>query len=624
MHGSDTHAGWSGTIGSFLAEPESRIRDELRGFVSALVLPVGDAQVRAWNESIKLLKLECAELTRHRVEAQDWGLIFEYELPRERGRRPDIVILTGCSINVVEFKGRSYAEQVDLDQVAAYGRDLTEYHGGSHDLKVNRIVSLDATLTDPQLIDDVWVVGGKMLGSCLQQLADNPPCEAPDIVRWLRSDYQPIPSLVAAARRIFDNEPLPQIRSALSAGIPQALESLQHAAVSAKERGERHISLVTGVPGAGKTLVGLNFVYNTRFTNNEGERPAVFLSGNGPLVAVLQDALKSRVFVQDVHNFLMQYGGSAKRRPEEHIWVYDEAQRAWDADKVKGKRDHDLSEHQDFVNLGMRMPDWAMLVGLIGEGQEIHLGEEGGLQLWNEAIAKSGGRWVIHCPSHIAHLFPDQEVVVDDVLNLSTSLRSHVAGELHEWVGELLQGHLLKAEMLSRSIRGAHFNLYVTRDLADAKQYVRARYADDPDKRYGLLASSKAKILPSFGVDASWQATRRMRPARWYNDAPTALGSCCQLLTVATEFQCQGLELDFPIVCWDKDLVWRAGLWESLVGRSAAKDPHQLRLNSYRVLLTRGRDGMVIYVPPIDALNATHEALIQAGCESLALGVSLR
>jgi len=554
-------------------------------------------------------------------ESSKWGIVFEYQLPRERGRRPDVLILTGCSLQVIEFKGRHVAEQADVDQLTAYARDLHEYHGRSHDLRLNSILSLDDAAIDRNEFEGVSIVGGRKLAECLGQLADNPACDPPAIQEWLAADYAPLPSLVAAARRIFEHEPLPRIKRATSAGIPQALEALQRAAFNARANNERHIALVSGVPGSGKTLVGLQFVYQTRFSDSEAARPAIFLSGNGPLVEVLQHALKSKVFVQDVHGFLVRYGGPYRARiPEEHIWVYDEAQRAWDAARVQGKRGHELSEHEDFLRLGMRMPNWSMLVGLIGQGQEIHLGEEGGLKQWDDAVAKSDGDWVIHCPSRLASLFRGKDVRINDALDLSTTLRAHLASDLHRWVDALLDGELRVAARYHEQLTKSAFKLYVTRTLDDAKQYARDRYSSEIDSRYGLLGSSKAKNLSRYGVNCSYQATRSFRPGPWYNDPPSSIKSCCQLVEAATEFSCQGLELEFPIVGWDSDLAWNGETWISKSSaRSSARDPHQLRINSYRVLLTRARDGMAIFVPPLAELDPTFAALLAAGCHELKL-----
>ena len=552
-----------------------------KGF-SALIhdlnLPLGDSQVRAWTDSIRVLKRECLDLVEKRPGVSNWGLVFEYELPRERGRRPDVVLLTGPEAYVIEFKGRQFAEQSDVDQVDAYARDLREYHAGSHALGVRPVLALDDVLLPAQEVDNVTILGGKTLASYLESVPNDHALEREGISQWVDADYEPLPALVAAARRIFEHEPLPQIRRAASAGIPQALEALQRVAVRAQRNGERHLALVTGVPGAGKTLVGFQFVYLTRFSEDEAERPAVFLSGNGPLVDVLQHALKNRIFVQDVHGFLVRYGGSSRKLPTEHIWVYDEAQRAWDGERVMSKRGHPLSEHEDFVKLGMRLPDWAMLVGLIGEGQEIHLGEEGGLKLWSDAIKASGGDWTIHCPKHVAAVFEGHKVIVDDALELTVTLRSHVAGDLHQWVRLLLDGRLAEASSIAESMQRASYDLYVTRDLEEAKRYVRTRYEGE-DKRFGLLGSSKAKNLPTYGMNTSFQATRGFRPGPWYNDPASSLKSCCRLIEVATEFSCQGLELDFPIVGWDTDLLWSGKDWVTSVGRSKAHDARQLRLN---------------------------------------------
>jgi hypothetical protein len=354
-------------------------------------------------------------------------------------------------------------------------------------------------------------------------------------------------------------------------------------------------------------------VYSNHF--EVSGRTAVFLSGNGPLVKVLQHALKSSVFVQDVHGFLKTYGGTKQRLPEEHIWVYDEGQRAWDAERVEQKRGHAASEPEDFLRLGTRIKGWALVVGLIGEGQEIHLGAEAGLGQWNDAIAAVGGEWSVYCPTKLTEAFTTAKAVHTlHELDLTASLRSHLAEDVQLWVRQLLDGQLGEAAHTARVVINQGFDMYLTRDIEFAKAYVRERYGGNLDKRYGLLASSKARNLERYGIRNSFNFTKVLKEGPWYNDPPDSRFSCCALHDVATEFACQGLELDFPIVSWGSDLLWNGSRWQSTPQpRSQARDPHTLRLNSYRVLLSRGRDGFVLFVPEEPQMDSTYNALRCAG-----------
>ena len=199
------------------------------------------------------------------------------------------------------------------------------------------------------------------------------------------------------------------------------------------------------------------------------------------------------------------------------------------------------------------------------------------------------------------------------------SLRSHLAEDVQDWVKFLLNGEISKASDISQKINEQGFCMYITRSLEIAENYVRERYEEQSEKRYGLIASSKAKHLPKYGVHNDFQSTRRVRYGPWYNDDPSSSASCCQLNAVVTEFGCQGLELDFPIVCWGGDLIWDGTQWVSpKQPRSQARDSHTLRVNSYRVLLTRGRDGFVVFLPDNPAGNETAEILSQAGLKILA------
>jgi hypothetical protein len=224
----------------------------------------------------------------------------------------------------------------------------------------------------------------------------------------------------------------------------------------------------------------------------------------------------------------------------------------------------------------------------------------------------------VHCSGRIAEIFSGLDIAIDDALDLDVTLRAHQADQCHEWVNALIAGKIFQARALSDHLYKAGFDAYVTRDIDRAKDYARERYADQPDRRFGLLGSSRATNLAKYGIDTSFQAARAFRDGPWYNDDPSSPYSCCQLRLPAREFSAQGLELDMPILGWGNDLRWEGRTWFADVGRRPkAKDPVNLRLNSYRVLLTRGRDGIIIFVPPEPEMESTAEILSEAGVRNL-------
>jgi hypothetical protein len=612
--------GWHGTLSQFLStELHVFLKSLTSHHESCMLMNPGQNQLYAWQNSYDALQENLEKISLYFPASLSWTLIFEYELPRERGRRPDLVLLAGSQIFVIEFKDFSIPLQAHIDQVAAYARDIRHYQEASHDREVIPFLILTQASAIVDQRYSVFIHSPDTLSNRLLSL--NIPYSSNPInpETWLNADYAPLPSLVSAARRIFQHDPLPYIRRAHSAGIPQTISKLLDIAQNARSSKQHHIALVTGVPGAGKTLVGLQFVYSDHFNDQGSSRTSIFLSGNSPLVKVLQHALKSSVFVQDVHGFLRQYGGHSPRIPEEHIFVFDEAQRAWDSARVKEKRGHDRSEPQDFLHIGEKK-SWSLMVGLIGDGQEIHLGEEAGLEQWNTAVAYTNTSWYVHCPNRVAHLFTAaNQVKTTEVLDLTSSLRSHLAEDVQVWVKQLLIGDLAGASQTANNVRRHGFDMYITQDLAIAKSYLRHRYEGQEEKRFGILASSKSKNLDRYGVRNGYQFTKNLKEGPWYNDPPHSKYSCCQLDEVATEFACQGLELDFPLICWGNDLRWHNHRWISsqTSRRSKARNPHQLRLNSYRVLLSRGRDGFIIFVPPEPEMENSYKSLLQAGARPL-------
>lgn len=309
-----------------------------------------NSQIRAWQSSVKILNKALGLLITAKPSVMNFGIIFEYELPRERGRRPDVVILSDREAIVLEFKESSSISQAYVDQATAYARDLLHYHAANHELRVQPVLVLSQSNRPASRVDDIDVVSGDSLLDFLRNSLDT-EARAPDIIKWIESDYDPLPSIVSAARILFNHEPLPNIRRAQSAGIPQTIQSLINIAKQARSDKENHLAILTGVPGSGKTLAGLQLVYSDQIGSEDIRNQAVFLSGNGPLVEVLQHALKNKVFVQDVHGFLKQYGGNHHQTPSERVWIYDEAQRAWDANRARDKRGDQVSEPEDFLRI---------------------------------------------------------------------------------------------------------------------------------------------------------------------------------------------------------------------------------------------------------------------------------
>jgi Uncharacterized conserved protein (DUF2075) len=288
------------------------------------------------------------------------------------------------------------------------------------------------------------------------------------------------------------------------------------------------------------------------------------------------------------------------------------------------------SEPEHLLEFSLRVPRWSVFIALIGTGQAIHVGEEGGLPLWRSALEGVArlGDWAVHCAPAHAEGFRSTayRLEVSPTLSLDTTLRFHLTADVYRYIEGILDdaepGYLVG---LAACLRDGGHRFLITRCLDDATNYLRDRYSESPLARFGLLASSKDKLLPRFGVDNTYQTTKRLREGRWYNSPPSDAHSCCQLTEVATEFASQGLELDFALLAWGSDLRRVNRRWsddQSSGYRRPVRDRLALRKNVYRVLLTRGRDGTVVYVPQIPELEETWLFLCASGFTTLGDGAS--
>jgi hypothetical protein len=610
--------------------------------LAEFVHDAGPEQIRAWDESIPWLQRECNEVVRCDDTAKTYTAILEYRLPRDE-RRPDVIVLENGVVVVLELKGKAKPSQADLDQVSAYRRDLLCYHAECVDRPVLAVLVPTLAGPVPCRRDDVTVIGPGGVHDFLLACTRGHSAAPISAQAFLRPDaYAPLPSLVRAARDLFAREPLPFIKRARAATGP-AVARLTEIAHEAARTKTRRLALLTGVPGAGKTLVGLQLVHSGFLDDLAVPRagrkpasPAVFLSGNGPLVRVLRDALKGaggggRVFVQDVKKYVEQYSRNEGLSPPEHLLVFDEAQRAWDAEQVRAKHREgaghagERSEPEHFVEFAERIPDWCVVLGLIGTGQEIHVGEEGGLVQWRRALESVSGRdrWTVHAPAALEQVFAGSPVAAqwEPSLSLDTALRYHLAPEIQGFVESLLEdGDPAAARSFADRLHEGGHRLLLTRDLERAKRYARDRYAEAPLARFGLVASARDVLLEEHGMTGFVKWPRSLDVAKWFNAPPEDAKSCCQLRTVATEFDVQGLELDLAVLGWGSDYARRRGTWVVERYRPSRRKPvdlDRLRRNVHRVLLTRGRDGTVVFVAPDPWFDETFEFLLRCGVRPL-------
>ena len=639
-----SRAWYSASISGFLTASATSIVGALTEGSSRAGIAVDPAQIEAWHAEIEILKQQLVGVG---------GLLFlEFSVPR-MGRRIDTVLLVGSVIVVIEFKlGAERFERSAFDQVWDYALDLKNFHEGSHEppivpivVATNAKVPGKATLKFAQdgVASPIASTADGLRGAidgALQQLATG----LRDWSSWDASPYKPTPSIVEAALSLYARHNVDSIArfDAGAENLHCTSGRIEDLIADAKRNRKKVICFVTGVPGAGKTLVGLNVA--TLHRKDAGQEPAVYLSGNGPLVMVLREALTrdefvrrkeageqiSKVqvgtpvksFIQNVHHFRDEALRSAEP-PHDHIVVFDEAQRAWNLEKTarfmkqrKGVDGFSQSEAEFLISYLDRHVDWAVIVCLVGGGQEIHTGEAG-IAAWVDAACEKFSHWNLHISKRLAgseyaadaalnRARANQNATLEEGLHLAVSMRSFRAERVSDFVKAMLDCDVAAARQLLRSLE-TRYPIVLTRDLNAAKEWVRGRARGT--ERYGLLASSKAMRLKPYAIDVRVSVD----PIHWFLEGRDDTRSSWYMEDCATEFQVQGLELDWACVTWDGDLRYAPGGWTHHDFRGKRwininNDENRAYLkNAYRVLLTRARQGMVIFVPSGDTTDPTRQ-----------------
>lgn len=610
--------------------------------------PVEAPQRDAWLEQIKILKDAL-------LPYRDRGKVyFEYSIPR-LGKRIDVVALIGPVIFVLEFKvGEKQFASHAIDQVWDYALDLKNFHEPSHQppiapvLVATAAVHAEPCVSATQHTDNILLPiksNTRSLADVLHEVllvVDGP---AIDPEGWEAGRYRPTPTIIEAAMALYNGHSVADISRSDAGAINLTCtsEAISDIIRYSKANGQKAICFVTGVPGAGKTLVGLNTA--TKHIDKNSELYSVFLSGNGPLVAILREALarnkvrheedrgfkikkgeartRVKAFIQNVHNFRDECLVDSKRPPVEHVALFDEAQRAWNLEQTtsfmlrkKKRPDFNQSEPEFLISCLDRHEDWAVIVCLVGGGQEINTGEAG-ISEWIDSLQRSFPRWHIHVSSRLTdseygagavlkQIESRPNVQIHDELHLAVSLRSFRAENVSFLVKEILDHEERQASTVLGQI-GDRFPIVLTRDLRTAKQWLRKQSRGS--ERYGIVVSSQAQRLKPHAIDVR----SPMDPVHWFLDPKEDVRSSYYLEDVATEFDVQGLELDWTCVTWDADFRFTQDGWEhwSFCGdrwnRIRKLERQAYLKNAYRVLLTRARQGMVIVVPEGDSGDPTRK-----------------
>lgn len=635
---------YSAPIDSFL---NSDVELILGGLTRNSGFAITPTQRDAWDSQIQILQEQFRP-----YPGRGW-IFLEFVVPR-LGKRIDVLALIDHVIFVIEFKvGESEFNRYGIDQVWDYALDLKNFHEPSHACAIAPILIATQTseiagpITTSHHDDGVLYpihASPDQISNIIEAVLLFTDGHKIDSETWAAGRYRPTPTIIEAASALYGSHSVAEL-SRSDAGE----KNLAHTSVAisalierAKIGHKKAICFITGVPGAGKTLVGLDVA--TSHMDSKSELHSVYLSGNGPLVSILREALardkvarmkslgeklrkgeakKSvEAFIQNVHHFRDAYLVDTKP-PVDHVVIFDEAQRAWTKEQTtqfmarkKGRPNFNRSEPEFLISCLDRHPDWAVVVCLVGGGQEINTGEAG-IGEWLNAMHDHFQGWEVHISPHLhdseygagqaLDLLKDRpSVFFNEDLHLAVSMRSFRAEHVSSFVKHLLDRDIDNARAVLKQVH-TRYPIVVTRDLQNAKRWLRQKARGN--ERFGIVVSSQAQRLKPHAIDVK----SPMDPIHWFLDNKDDVRSSYYLEDVATEFHVQGLELDWACVVWDADLRSGSEDWDykSFVGNKWQRInlPHrQMYLkNAYRVLLTRARQGMVIVIPPGDDQDPTRD-----------------
>lgn len=632
---------YSNSIHDFLEDDVAKILGELSINHSNRTLE--DLQINAWKKQIIILQ--------DQLRGLNGEIYFEFSIPR-MGKRADNIIIINDVVFIIEFKvGAKSYDKSAIYQVIDYSVDLRNFHEGSHYVKlIPVLISTNAPKTVEcankiLLFETAAKSNENNLNEVLCKFVDYSQASI-NKEAWENSIYKPTPTIIEAAQALYKGHNVKEITRADSGviNLSKTTDCINAIVEISKKSNKKSICFITGVPGAGKTLAGLN-IANERMNADEDEH-AVFLSGNGPLVSVLREALardevlteknlgnkltkkeaaiKANAFIQNIHHFRDEYLQDTTA-PIEKVVVFDEAQRAWTKHQTssfmkrkKGLESFSMSEPEFLIDVMNRHKDWCTIICLIGGGQEINTGEAG-LGEWINALKNHYPNFHVHYSNQIIEnnnyiksesikTWLKNKANSDSNLHLAVSVRSFRSEKLAELVHELLENNLHESIAIYDEIKN-DYPIVLTRDVEKAKNWLREQAKGS--ERTGLISSSGARRLRPLGIDVK----NEISAPNWFLNDNEDIRSSYFLEEVATEFDIQGLEIDWACIAWGGNFHINNGInewkyknfkgtkWQNI---NKQIDKEYLK-NAYRVLLTRARQGMVIFVPTGNSLDHTRK-----------------
>ena len=605
------------TVGQLKLTQRNEFVEKLSRFTNELDMEFSTSQVKSWGDCYDYLINEFQNISSY----DHCILLFEYCLPFTNYRRPDVIMLFNDKVLVLEFKRKDIGLIQDIDQLTGYLNFLRKFHDQTEQMQLGVEGTLVLTINhenDLERANGYTLIKGRSLLRFLEEGFNNEPMDYDSSIKWANSSYEPSKNVLKATFNMFINDDLSMIKNISEHELQDVLDVLHQLTIESHQK--KRMIFLTGVPGAGKTLALLHTLYKL----NKEDFNAIFLTGNGPLEKVLSYLLTNKkigaegeALIKGVLAYKKAYFDRRTKQPYSNTKIpptilFDEAQRAWNEKQMGAS--YGMSEPELILKVqgdAASRYSFTNVIASIGFGQSIYKGEEDEFETWVKVIGKPEYQdWEIFAPATLkAKLKHLPNVYYIDGLHLDTSIRSNFINT-SPFIEAVLSADAVTAKFEYNKLREQGYFIHMVNNLESAKRYLEQHAKETGDRFYGLISSSNINLKDHKQYIGNarmiLQSDTKETIGQWY------FKNSSKLDAIATEFVCQGLELNIPIVYFGGDFLLNNGRWYINPTKQYEYKETTIR-NIYRVLLSRGRVGCIIYIPPIPINDETISFFNQIG-----------